>query len=109
MESALRPEPHIDVIVGRIHADLHDLNVLMKQHRDHVEVHSFVLVDLMTYRSRGQLGRDLVRLLLSVTARQLSNLSAFQRRLLLPVFVRPGDPVPQASAARGRRHAPRGV
>jgi hypothetical protein len=86
----------VDVVVGRVHGDLHDLNVLMKQgRRGQPCLDTFVLVDLMSYTSAGQLGRDVVRLLLSVAARLLPELSASQQRLLLPAFVRPEDTAPE--------------
>jgi hypothetical protein len=79
----------VDLAVGRAHSDLHGKNVLMWQRLGDVELDNFILVDLMTYTSAGQLGRDIVRMLLSATAPLLRNLSEPERRLLLPVFVRP--------------------
>ena len=81
----------VDVVVGRVHSDLHDLNVLLRQRDDNHWIDTFVLVDLMTYDPAGQLGRDLVRLLLSVTGRRLPDLSERQRTLLLSAFVRPDE------------------
>jgi hypothetical protein len=80
-----------DVVVGRTHSDLHDLNVLLRQRGDDHWIDTFVLVDLMTYDPGSQLGRDLVRLLLSVTGRRLPDLSEPERTLLLSAFVRPDE------------------
>jgi hypothetical protein len=79
----------VDLIMGRTHGDLHDLNVLMRHGRGKFDPHSFVLVDLSTYSGCAQLGRDVVRLLLSVMARLMPGLSDTQQRLLLMLFVAP--------------------
>ena len=43
----------VDVVVGRMHSDLHDLNVLLRQRDDDHWIDTFVLVDLMTYPGRA--------------------------------------------------------
>jgi hypothetical protein len=90
-EESLFGDALVDVVVGRTHSDLHDLNVLLRQRGDDHWIDTFVLVDLMTYDPSGQLGRDLVRLLLSVTGRRLPDLSGSERTLLLSAFVRPDE------------------
>jgi hypothetical protein len=95
----------VDVVVGRTHSDLHDLNVLLRQRGDDHWIDTFVLVDLMTYDPNGQLGRDLVRLLLSVTGRRLPDLSEQQRTLLLSAFVRPDETLDLPAFAVDPLHA----
>jgi hypothetical protein len=51
-ESLLADEP-IDLVYGRSHGDLHDLNVLIRQSRDALRLDSFVFVDLMDLRVVG--------------------------------------------------------
>jgi hypothetical protein len=79
----------LDFVSGRVHGDLHHGNVLMEQGHDFDQLGTFALVDLAEYESAGQLGRDLVVLLLSTIARVLPDLSESQRQVLLTTFVRP--------------------
>jgi hypothetical protein len=91
-EASIFGGERINAAFGRVHSDLHALNVLLRQRRNQGWPDSFVLVDLMTYQSSGQLGRDLVRLLLSVTGLALGQLTPAQRTALLARFVRPETP-----------------
>jgi hypothetical protein len=79
----------VDLTYGRSHRDLHARNVLMRQRHGRVRPETFILVDLMTYTPAGQLGRDPVRLLLSLTDLLLAGLSEADQQPLLAAFVRP--------------------
>ncbi len=78
----------LDILSGRVHGDLHGANAIM-QPGNIDRLDTFVLVDLATYSSAGQLGRDLVMMLLSATGRLLPDLPEVQQVYLLEAFVRP--------------------
>ncbi len=88
-DTSLLAGAEVDLLFGRVHGDLHDFNVLIEQGQEPA-LDTFVLVDLMTYRNDAQLGRDLVKLLLSVVSHLLPALSPTEQRSLLRAFVRPG-------------------